>query len=49
MKVENEDILTALRPVAIRHALESGHAGVLPHRDKQGRRVLIYRAGTYSL
>jgi hypothetical protein len=45
-EVKNKDLFRNMRPSTVKHVLEDGVTGVLPHRDKFGRRVLIFRAGT---
>ena len=45
MKAENADLFNGLRPSAVKHVLEAGITGVLPNRDKLGRRVIIFRPG----
>lgn len=46
MRKENPKLFENLRPSAVKHVLEAGVTGVLPHRDKEGRRVIIFRPGT---
>lgn len=48
MKVENPELFQGLRPSAVKHVLEAGVTGVLPVRDKQGRRVMWFRPGEFS-
>ena len=45
MKQNNPELFTNLRPSAVKHVLEAGVTGVLPHRDKDGRRVMVFRPG----
>jgi hypothetical protein len=45
MKAENADLFNGLRPSAVKHVLEAGITGVLPNRDKLGRKVIIFRPG----
>ena len=42
---KNKQLFTNLRPSAVKNVLEAGVTGVLPHRDKLGRRVMIFRPG----
>lgn len=42
---KNKQLFNDLRPSTVTHVLEAGVTGVLPHRDKQGRRVMIFRPG----
>ncbi|XP_053374066.1 alpha-tocopherol transfer protein-like [Mercenaria mercenaria] len=42
---KNKQLFTDLRSAAVKHVVESGVVGLLPHRDKQGRRVLVLRPG----
>ncbi|WAR15866.1 TTPAL-like protein [Mya arenaria] len=39
----NKQLFTNLRPASVKHVLEAGVTGVLPHRDKLGRRVIMFR------
>lgn len=48
MKVENPELFQGLRPSAIKHVLEAGITGVLPGRDKQGRRVMMFLPGKWD-
>uniref|UniRef100_A0A8W8NGF0 CRAL-TRIO domain-containing protein n=2 Tax=Magallana TaxID=2171616 RepID=A0A8W8NGF0_MAGGI len=48
MKKENPKLFENLRPSAVKHVLEAGVTGVLPHRDKEGRRVIIFRPGLWD-
>lgn len=50
MKAEdkNKQLFTNLRPSAVKHVLEAGVTGVLPHRDKLGRRVIVFRPGKWD-
>ncbi|XP_061183887.1 alpha-tocopherol transfer protein-like [Saccostrea echinata] len=48
MKKENPKLFENLRPSAVKHVLEAGVTGVLPHRDKEGRRVIIFRPGRWD-
>ncbi|KAK3602090.1 hypothetical protein CHS0354_029513 [Potamilus streckersoni] len=48
MKVENEDLFRNLRPSAVKHVLDAGITGVLPHRDRKGCRVIIIRPGLWE-
>ena len=45
MKSENSEIFNGLRPSAVKHVLEAGVTGILPNRDKLGRRVILFRPG----
>ncbi|XP_060583034.1 alpha-tocopherol transfer protein-like [Ruditapes philippinarum] len=47
-EVKNKDLFRNMRPSTVKHVLEDGVTGVLPHRDKFGRRVLIFRAGKWN-
>lgn len=42
---KNKQLFTNMRPSAVKHVLEAGVTGVLSHRDKLGRRVMIFRPG----
>ena len=42
----NKQLFTNLRPASIKHVLEAGVTGVLPNRDKFGRRVIVFRPGS---
>lgn len=44
---KNKDVFTNLRPSAVKHILEAGVTGELPIRDKQGRRVMVFRPGQF--
>lgn len=48
MKAVNAELFNGLRPSAVKHVLEAGITGVLPHRDKLGRRVIIFRPGKWN-
>ena len=45
---KNKQLFSNLRPAAIKHVLDAGVTGVLPHRDKLGRKVLMFRPGSVS-
>lgn len=45
MKKENPKLFENLCPSAVKHVLEAGITGVLRHRDKEGRRVMVFRPG----
>ncbi|XP_021376046.1 alpha-tocopherol transfer protein-like [Mizuhopecten yessoensis] len=49
MKIENKEIFTNLRPSAVKHVLDDGVTGVLASRDKEGRRVVIFRPGKWDV
>ena len=42
---KNKQLFTNLRPSALKHVLDAGVTGVLPQRDKLGRRVIVFRPG----
>ncbi|XP_052762897.1 alpha-tocopherol transfer protein-like isoform X3 [Mya arenaria] len=44
----NKQLFTNLRPASVKHVLEAGVTGVLPHRDKLGRRVIMFRPGRWD-
>lgn len=44
-QVDNKDMLGQLVPSSVKHILDAGVAGVLPHRDKEGRKVMVIRPG----
>ena len=46
---KNKQLFTNLRPAAVKHVLDAGVTGVLPHRDKLGRRVIVFRPGTFII
>ncbi|XP_033730024.1 alpha-tocopherol transfer protein-like [Pecten maximus] len=48
MKVENRELFTNFRPSAVKHVLDDGVTGVLSSRDKEGRRVCIFRPGWFN-
>ncbi|XP_022291415.1 alpha-tocopherol transfer protein-like isoform X2 [Crassostrea virginica] len=48
MKKENPKLFENLRPSAVKHVLEAGVTGVLPHRDKEGRKVMVFRPGLWD-
>lgn len=41
----NKQMFTDLRSAAVKHVVESGLVGLLAHRDKQGRSVVVLRPG----
>lgn len=45
---EQPDIFTNFVPSSIAHMLQDGVVGVLANRDKEGRRVVIYRPGRWN-
>ncbi|XP_053382425.1 alpha-tocopherol transfer protein-like isoform X3 [Mercenaria mercenaria] len=45
---KNKQLFENLRPSAVKHVLDAGVTGVLPHRDRQGRRVMIFRPGKWD-
>ncbi|XP_052239478.1 alpha-tocopherol transfer protein-like isoform X4 [Dreissena polymorpha] len=45
---KNKSLFLNLRPASIKHVLEAGVTGVLPHRDKLGRRVIMFRPGRWD-
>lgn len=45
---KNKQLFTNLRPSAIKHVLDAGVTGVLPHRDKLGRKVILFRPGKWD-
>lgn len=45
---KNKQMFTDLRSAAVKHVVESGIIGVLPHRDKYGRKVVVIRPGTWD-
>lgn len=45
---KNKQLFTNLRPAAVKHVLDAGVTGVLPHRDKLGRRVIVFRPGKWD-
>lgn len=48
MKLENRELFTNFRPSAIKHVLDDGVTGVLPSRDLEGRRVVVFRPGRWD-
>lgn len=42
---KNKQLFHNLRPMGVKHVLEAGVTGVLPNRDKFGRRVIVFRPG----
>ncbi|VDI04485.1 Hypothetical predicted protein [Mytilus galloprovincialis] len=48
MRIDNAELFEGLRPLAVKHVLEAGVTGVLPHRDKLGRRVIVFRPGKWN-
>ncbi|KAK3602096.1 hypothetical protein CHS0354_029519 [Potamilus streckersoni] len=48
MKAENPELMSNLRPSAVKHVLEAGVTGVLHHRDREGRKVIIFRPGLWD-
>ncbi|XP_048727428.2 alpha-tocopherol transfer protein-like isoform X1 [Ostrea edulis] len=48
MKKENPKLFENLCPSAVKHVLEAGITGVLRHRDKEGRRVMVFRPGKWD-
>ncbi|XP_060565184.1 alpha-tocopherol transfer protein-like isoform X2 [Ruditapes philippinarum] len=45
---KNKQLFDNLLPSTVKHVLDAGVTGVLPHRDKQGRRVMIFRPGKWD-
>ncbi|XP_045168285.2 alpha-tocopherol transfer protein-like [Mercenaria mercenaria] len=45
---KNKELFSDMRPSAVKHVLEDGVTGVLPQRDKFGRRVLVFRPGRWD-
>ncbi|XP_045169172.2 alpha-tocopherol transfer protein-like [Mercenaria mercenaria] len=45
---KNKQLFTDLRSAAVKHVVERGVVGLLPHRDKQGRSVVVFRPGKWD-
>ncbi|KAK3087066.1 hypothetical protein FSP39_001176 [Pinctada imbricata] len=48
MRKNNAELFCNLRPSAVKHVLEAGVTGVLPHRDKNGCKVIVFRPGLWD-
>ncbi|XP_052085433.1 alpha-tocopherol transfer protein-like [Mytilus californianus] len=48
MRIDSAELFEGLRPSAVKQVLEAGVTGVLPHRDKLGRRVIVLRPGKWN-
>lgn len=45
----NKDVIGNLIPSAVEHIYDSGAVTMLPHRDKEGRRIIYFNAGASSM
>jgi len=45
IRANNADIIGHMTPSSVEHTYDSGAVTLLPHRDKEGRRIMYFNAG----
>jgi len=48
IRASNMDVIGHITPSSVEHVYDTGAITILPHRDREGRRILYFNSGVFA-